>query len=320
VERGDLDPLYLPRYVFGAYLSQRTREAVTAAAEAGTATTDVLHDEVVAVAPSGGGYEVRCRDQVLLADRIVLATGSPPVLARLHLADDVAPGAQTGGLVDDPFAGMAAAVDRVRDAVRRAGDRHRPHVVLIGGNAGTMDMLYQLNDVDAPELREAVFTVLSPRGELPACVADGDPVPAPFTPEHLDALADAEQIAAAAGPRWPTSSGAGTPGSPPRTRSARSPRRSAGCCHGCPRRRRWSSPAGGGTSWAGTSGAPGGSTTRSSTTSPRPAGSTCSAAASWACGTPAAAPSTCSWPPGARSVSWTCRLPRSSTAPAPRRS
>jgi uncharacterized NAD(P)/FAD-binding protein YdhS len=160
-----------------------------------------VQDEVLAVEPIDGSYQVRCRERVLRSGQVVLATGSPPVLPRLHAADSDPTDAGTAvidGLVDDPFATMPGAVQRVRAAVRRSAGRYRPHVVLIGGNAGTMDMLYQLNDADVPELRQAVFTVLAPQGELPARVDDTAPVEVDFEPERLRALEDGSDVAAAA--------------------------------------------------------------------------------------------------------------------------
>lgn len=196
VERDDYEALYLPRYVFGAYLQQRTREAIDAAAETGAATVEVVQDEVLAVEPDDGHHLVRCGGTTLRARHVVLATGSPPVLPRLHVPDTAEPAPD--GLVDDPFADMAAAVRRVCGALRHAGGRHRPHVVLIGGNAGTMDMLYQLHDCGAPELAEAVVTVLAPRGELPARVDEVPPPAAPFDPVRLRELADTAPVTAAA--------------------------------------------------------------------------------------------------------------------------
>ncbi|MEU2348284.1 FAD/NAD(P)-binding protein [Modestobacter sp. NPDC049651] len=189
VERDEFDPLYLPRYTFGEYLRQRTRAAIEQAAAAGVATTDVLQDDVRAVDAVRGGYRVRCRERTLTARRVVLAAGSPPVGSRLPAQDEL-PGAV---LVDDPFDDMTAAVRRIGAALA-ARTAHGPaHVVLIGGNAGTMDMLYQLNDLDLPAARTALFTVLSPGGRLPERIDDGH-VPAPFAADRLQALTTAAAV------------------------------------------------------------------------------------------------------------------------------
>lgn len=194
VERDEFDPLYLPRYAFGEYLARRTQDAILRARAEDVATTDVMQDEVLSVEPSeGGAYRVRCRDRTVVGHRLVLATGSPPVLPRLRQEVEH-PGAV---LVDDPFDGMGGAVDRIVGALRERSASGPPHIVVIGGNASTMDMLYQVNDVDLPEVREALFTILSPRGRLPERIDEGRPA-VPFVPESLGALARSTGVTAAA--------------------------------------------------------------------------------------------------------------------------
>ncbi|MGY1709488.1 FAD/NAD(P)-binding protein [Geodermatophilus sp. SYSU D00758] len=182
VERDEFESLYLPRYTFGEYLRRRTGEAISRAAAAGVAVIEVCRDEVLSIEAADQVYAVGCRDRTLRARRVVLATGSPPVLPRLGAA-----GRPGTALVDDPFDEMGTAVERIREAVERRPGGRPPHVVLIGGNAGTMDMLYQVNDLAVPRMREAVYTVLSPRGELPERIDDVH-VAAPFRAEHLEAL------------------------------------------------------------------------------------------------------------------------------------
>ncbi|MGY2002865.1 FAD/NAD(P)-binding protein [Blastococcus sp. SYSU DS1024] len=193
VRRNDFESLYLPRYTFGEFLARRTREAIARAEAAGLVTTEVIQEDVVAIEPAGHGYLVRCTDRVVDGRRVVLATGSPPVLRRLS-QDLGAPGAV---LVDDPFDDMGEAVDRIVAAAAR-GSRARPaHVAVIGANASTMDMLYQVNDAAGPGPAETVFTVLSPSGQLPERLDEGRAV-RPFHPEHLAALEDVATLDAAA--------------------------------------------------------------------------------------------------------------------------
>ncbi len=99
-------------------------------------------------------------------------------------------------LVDDPFHDMTEAVTRVRDAVEQRAHDRPPHVVVLGGNAGTMDMLYQLNDMPGDAARRTVFTIVSPSGRLPERV-DDQYEPAAFRPERLESLALSGSVDAA---------------------------------------------------------------------------------------------------------------------------
>lgn len=194
VARDDFDDLYLPRYVFGTYLMERTHHAIAQAAEAGVATTEVVRDDVLAARPDDAGYRLTCGGRELRARNVVLGLGCSPVMPRLPAGLGMTPAA----LEDDPFGdGMDAAMARVERAIARPeiGDRP-PHVVLIGGNAGTMDMLYQLRNSPVVAGRTARITVLSPRGELPERIAETQH-PVDFEAERLRALRDEAAVPAA---------------------------------------------------------------------------------------------------------------------------
>ena len=198
VEDDAFEDLFLPRYIFGDYLARRTGRAIAAAAEAGLATTDVIQDEVRAVDGGqldggSGNYVLRCRDRVLRAGGVVLATGSSPVQPRLPA------GHKDGALLlDSPFDGMDAAVERVAAFVAKHDTGSEPpHIVLIGGNASTMDMIYQVADIPAVAARAARFTVLSPRGELPERM-DRPREGSGFRAELLSALRGQDSVRAAA--------------------------------------------------------------------------------------------------------------------------
>jgi uncharacterized NAD(P)/FAD-binding protein YdhS len=96
-------------------------------------------------------------------------------------------------LVDDPFDGMVGALDRIRARLDRTPPGQTPQVVLIGANASTMDLLYQINDLGTPRVDEAHFVVLSPRGELPERV--GEPrAGSTFVPQRLCELVDRAEV------------------------------------------------------------------------------------------------------------------------------
>jgi uncharacterized NAD(P)/FAD-binding protein YdhS len=189
IRRDEFDSLFLPRYVFGEYLSRRTHDAVARAEGAGVATLEVLQDDVTSIDPEGRTYLIRCGGRTICAPRVVLATGSAPVRPRLP-HDLGQPGA---ALVNDPFDSMGGAVERIRAAVEKRPEDRPPHVVVIGGNAGSMDMLYQLNDAAGVSAREVIYTVVSPSGQLPERI-DDQHAPEPFRAERLEALVHADAL------------------------------------------------------------------------------------------------------------------------------
>ena len=193
IQRGAFDSLYLPRYVFGTYLMRRTRSAIASATAAGVATVDLVQDAVRSIEQDGDSYALHGTDGVVHGRHVVLATGSAPVRPRLPDHAETPPAV----LVDDPFDEMGTALERIRHGLERAARRRAPHVVLIGANAGTMDMLFQINDLRVAALRNTTFTILSPRGELPERFDRSGPA-RPFTAARLLALEDSPDVPAAA--------------------------------------------------------------------------------------------------------------------------
>ena len=197
VGRDDFDRLFLPRYVFGEYLKDMTHQAIARAEAAGLAQVSVLSDEVETVRPSGGGYSVAGAARVIWAHHVVLALGSPPALPRLRDGAEAADAV----LLDDPFADLPGALERISARLAEAALHQTPpvqpvHIVVIGGNASAMDVLYQANDLTGPGADASVVTVLSPRGELPARIEEHADAPG-FRPEELQALSRSEAVRAA---------------------------------------------------------------------------------------------------------------------------
>jgi uncharacterized NAD(P)/FAD-binding protein YdhS len=166
LHRGEVEHLYLPRRVFGDHLAERVGTAVAAARAAGAADTRVVGHRVRTLAPDRGGWALEVDGARLLARTVVLAVGSPPVASLLPAHGG------PGALVDRPFDSMDATRDRVAGALRARGRRGPPHVVVVGGNAGAMDVVHLVADLEEDVLRRATVTVLSPGGRLPARAAD----------------------------------------------------------------------------------------------------------------------------------------------------
>jgi uncharacterized NAD(P)/FAD-binding protein YdhS len=84
--------------------------------------------------------------------------------------------------------------DRIDDSIQRSGKR-KINVLVIGGNASTMEALYILNDSSIAQLRDASFFVISPSASLPERLVE--PMPsACFAPENLLELPNHEGMTA----------------------------------------------------------------------------------------------------------------------------
>jgi uncharacterized NAD(P)/FAD-binding protein YdhS len=185
------DDLYLPRTVFGRYIADRVGAAVEAGEQAGWLQHTLVHDTVTALTPGGDGYVVRGSASIIgHARRAVLAIGSTPNQGRLAGPDGHANIATC--LIDEPYEpSVASTMDRIHRSLTDAFDSSAhtapARVLLVGGNASTLEMLYLLNDSGHPGLRNAEFFVLSPRGVLPERLVAANP-DANFGPLALEAL------------------------------------------------------------------------------------------------------------------------------------
>lgn len=191
IGRGEFDDLFLPRYLFGDHIAARVRQAIADAEQAGVATVAVLRDEVLSVEPVDGGYRLQGAQHAFSTSHLVLATGSAPVQPRMsqHAVPCTV-------VVDDPFEHLDRALGRVRDGLASTSAGRDPVVVILGANASTMDLLYQIDNLGTPEIERATFVVLSPRGELPERMDDVNPS-STFRPRCLDELAAADIVDAA---------------------------------------------------------------------------------------------------------------------------
>jgi uncharacterized NAD(P)/FAD-binding protein YdhS len=180
----DWNNLYLPRTVFGAYIADRVQTAIDTYGAEGWLHVTLLHDTVTAIRPHGDGYVVsNSASTICQARQIVLAIGTTPNAGRLT-ADESLPAALC--LIDQPYEpSIADTLNRIHATLDRVGSTVR--VLLVGGNASTLEMLYLLNDSSHEQLRSAEYYVLSPRGILPERLVDARADVA-FEPLALNAL------------------------------------------------------------------------------------------------------------------------------------
>ena len=188
IAQNDWDDLYLPRYIFGRYMGERVRATVAAGEASGHVLCDVLQYEAVDLRHDDAGYliHVAGRARPIRSRHVVLAVGTPPNRARLVAppgTDDT-----TVCLVDDPYVpSLTATLERI--IARLESHPAVPQVLLIGGNATTMDMLYTMNGFAGLSSGSARFHIVTPSGHLPDRFIDGVD-PTAFVPAQLRALVE----------------------------------------------------------------------------------------------------------------------------------
>lgn len=157
-ESGDLAQAFVPRILFGRYLTERVEEALAA----GRITR--LRGEVTRLHKSAGHYELTLADgRLITANRVVLATGNLSPKAPDLASEDNQKLADSPLFVPDPWSGEAF-----------AGLKPDAPVLLIGAGLTMADIALSLHTRGH---NGAIF-VMSRRGLLPLAHAAGGAWPA----------------------------------------------------------------------------------------------------------------------------------------------
>jgi uncharacterized NAD(P)/FAD-binding protein YdhS len=198
IDENRWEELYLPRFVFGLYVSSCTTHAVQKMSKAGIATVTVAHGEAIEASRVPGGPFIiavegpdGARNQVQ-ALRIVLAIGSPPQQS-IH---DFSLDDQDGYIhIDDLYSPSEDVnISAIQRTLSRLQDRNMANVLIVGSNASALEVLYLFTY--RAEIRQLIksVVVLSRSGKLPYKISEERP---PFDLVALQSLFGLSDVSAA---------------------------------------------------------------------------------------------------------------------------
>ncbi|BBX74732.1 FAD/NAD(P)-binding protein [Mycobacterium shinjukuense] len=187
--------LYLPRFLFGAFLSEQVDAAVATLRERDLADIVTIHAEAVGARSADGRQLIELSPSgdgptAIEARTVIVAVGSPPPKAMP--TGDGEPGFTY--INDFYYPCEQTNLRRLRQSLDRVEPRERRNVLVVGSNASSLEALYLMRH-DA-RIRERVhsITVISRSGSLPHKICDRPPE---FDYPRLRALLAAETVAAA---------------------------------------------------------------------------------------------------------------------------
>ncbi|QUR69705.1 hypothetical protein F6B93_09645 [Mycobacterium spongiae] len=195
LDAGRWGELYLPRFLFGDFISEQVdagiaqlaerelAEIVTIRAEATSARyTDGRH--VIGLNPAGHG------PTAIEAAKVIVAIGSPP--ARTILADDSEP---PFAYVNDFYSPSAQTnLEQLCQALNKVEPLERRNVLVVGSNATSLEVLYLMRHHARIRQQVNSITVISRSGALPHLIRDQPPE---YGFPRIRALLSAETVDAA---------------------------------------------------------------------------------------------------------------------------
>ncbi|MBX9641054.1 MAG: FAD/NAD(P)-binding protein [Mycobacteriaceae bacterium] len=188
--------LYLPRFLFGAFISEQITNTIDDLTGRGWAEVVTIHAEAVSAESAEGGYVIDLRPPAgggptaISARRVVVAIGSPP--AKAMVTGDREPAFTYINDLYFPFGDSN--LERLRNVLDRVRPRAMRNVLVMGSNATSLEVLYLMRH--DPRIRERVgsITVISRSGVLPYLIGDE---PAEFDFPRLSVLGSVQRVSAA---------------------------------------------------------------------------------------------------------------------------
>lgn len=190
--------LYLPRFLFGLYVSSQAARAVEELTRAGLASVTPIHGEAIGIyrMPDGhhtieveGGSGART---TLKTARVVVAIGSPP---QRSIQNGAAASRHGHTHIDNIYSPSEdISIDKIQQALSSLPDKRMANVLILGSNASSLEVLYLINY--RPEIRNLIHSivVLSRSGLLPYKICEET---VPFELEALDSLRVSSYFSAA---------------------------------------------------------------------------------------------------------------------------
>ena len=176
LERGQWEELYLPRFLFGLYISSRTARAVEELSKSGLAGVTLIYGEATAISRMQGRVRTIAVEEQsgavisVHAARIVLAIGSPP---QKSIHNGTVATLRNHTHIDNLYSPCEdLSIQRIQQALSSLPEKRMANILILGSNASALEALYLITY--RPEIRNLINSVviLSRSGLLPYKISE----------------------------------------------------------------------------------------------------------------------------------------------------
>lgn len=171
MENGAWDELFIPRFLFGLYITQRVEQVLKDAADRGILTVDLVKGDTLDIRQNDGVHTLDIATDsegtlTIRANKVVLAIGSPQDSALKSFRP--AESDQSGCVIDDLYVpSLTSNLERIASFLKTPEGRANNEVLIAGSNASALEALYVLNNSSAVAAGIGKYHILSPSGEFP---------------------------------------------------------------------------------------------------------------------------------------------------------
>ncbi|BAZ43540.1 beta-lactamase domain-containing protein [Chondrocystis sp. NIES-4102] len=192
---GNWDKLFIPRYVFGWYVTQQVN-SLLAEAQQGYLTCDLFTAEVFNIQKIQDNYQVEfttstSNNSMFTARQVILAIGSPPNKASFVQQFEAQENTKQNicfiGNMYEPSQDYN--IEQVNQFLTQSSSNQKlgNQVLIIGSNASALETLYSLNNLPHLQNKISKYIIISPNAEFPHRIYE-QPVSTTYTPQNLISL------------------------------------------------------------------------------------------------------------------------------------
>ena len=202
MEQDNWDAIYIPRFLYGLYLTGRIQDAITRAEQKGIARVHLIHAHATDITPTTqGAYEISLEDREqkknsIVAGKVVLSIGSglnravpPPEGSDLFHQPDYL------YINDTYYPSLEDHIASIETALKNTPEPASRNILILGSNASSLELLYLIQTRSTLKKQIHKVVVISTSGMLPHRITENSHPDYLF--EHLEGLKSASGYNAA---------------------------------------------------------------------------------------------------------------------------
>jgi len=179
MKTGDWDAMFLPRFVYGLYNSEKLSASLGVLKQRRLAEVTLIQAEAVDLAPASVDPYVITLEQpdgkfsLLSSERVVVAIGSPPAS---RIQGETSDAHKPHTYINDIYCPSEEVIlERLHEVLAAIPEKQKRNILILGSNASSLETLYLINH--RPELKALAnsVVVISRSGTLPHKICDQPP-------------------------------------------------------------------------------------------------------------------------------------------------